>query len=168
MSLYGGIYYFFFTVIYVQRCGHPCLTGLIYLCTAIYVKRCGHPSLTGLIYLFPGIRVQSCGLPCLTGSIYLCTGIRVQSCGLPCLTGVMCLFMMIFVQSSGYPSLNGTVRLQVRDRSKIVNLPAYVLVACLFLFSVTRICIRERFCPEKWTIYINTRQIPIVICSDLL
>ena len=87
----------FCTGIFVQGCGHPSLTGLIYSCTGIYVQSCGHPSLTGLIYLCTGICVQRCGLPCLTGSIYLCTGICVQSCGLPCLTGITCLYMMIFV-----------------------------------------------------------------------
>ena len=29
------------------------------------MQSCGHPSLTGLIYLYTGIFVQSCGLPCL-------------------------------------------------------------------------------------------------------
>ena len=29
--------------IYVQSCGHPSLTGLIYFCTEIYVQSCGHP-----------------------------------------------------------------------------------------------------------------------------
>ena len=32
-----------------------------------------------------------------------------------------------------------------RDRSKVVDPPGYVLVASLFLCSVTRMCIRERF-----------------------
>ena len=115
-----------FMGIYVQSCGHPSLTGLICLCTLIYVQSCGHPSLTGLICL--------------------CTGIYVQSCGLPSLTGLICLYIMIFVQSSGYPSLNGTM-VAYRDWSKVVDSSDYVhvLVACLFLCSVKRICISERF-----------------------
>ena len=132
------------TGIYVQSCGHPSLTGLICLCTGIYVQSCGHPSLTGLICLCTGIYVQSCGHPSLTGLICLCTGMYVQSCGHPSLTGVICLYMMIFVQSSGYRSLNGTM-VAYRDWSKVVNSPDYVLVACLFLCSVKRICISERF-----------------------
>ena len=114
-----------FMGIYVQSCGHPSLTGLICLCTLIYVQSCGHPSLTGLICL--------------------CTGIYVQSCGLPSLTGLIRLYIMIFVQSSGCPSLNGTM-VAYRDWSKVVDSPDYVLVACLFLCSVKRICISERFC----------------------
>ena len=76
-----------------------------------------------------------------------------------------------------------------RDRSKVVDPPDYELVACLFLCSVIRICMRERFwsgivdnldriairCKVFFVIfahcqrlYINTRQIPIVICSHLL
>ena len=113
-----------FMGIYVQSCGRPSLTGLICLCTGIYVQSCGHPSLTGLICL--------------------CTGMYVQSCGHPSLTGVICLYMMIFVQSSGYRSLNGTM-VAYRDWSKVVDSPDYVLVACLFLCSVKRICISERF-----------------------
>ena len=112
--------------IYVRSCGHPSLTGLISSCTLIYVQSCGHPSLTGLICL--------------------CSGISVQSSGLPCLTGVICLYIMIFVQSSGCPSLNGTM-VAYRNWSKVVDSPDYVhvLVACLFLCSVKRICISERF-----------------------
>ena len=131
--------------IYVQSCGHPSLTGLICLCTLIYVQSCGHPSLTGLICLCTGIYVQSCGHPSLTGLICLCTGIYVQSCGLPSLTGLICLYIMIFVQISGYPSLNGTM-VAYRDWSKVVDSTDYVLVACLILCSVKRICISERFC----------------------
>ena len=132
------------TGIYVQSCGRPSLTGLICLCTGIYVQSCGRPSLTGLICLCTGIYVQSCGHPSLTGLICLCTGMYVQSCGHPSLTGVICLYMMIFVQSSGYRSLNGTM-VAYRDWSKVVDSPDYVLVACLFLCSVKRICISERF-----------------------
>ena len=133
-----------FMGIYVQSCGHPSLTGLICLCTEIYVQSCGHPSLTGLICLCTGIYVQSCGHPSLTGLICLCTGMYVQSCGHPSLTGVICLYMMIFIQSSGYRSLNGTM-VAYSDWSKVVDSPDYVLVACLFLCSVKRICISERF-----------------------
>ena len=34
---------------YVQSCGRPSLTGLIYSCTGINVQSCGRLSLTGLI-----------------------------------------------------------------------------------------------------------------------
>ena len=133
-----------FMGIYVQSCGRPSLTGLICLCTGIYVQSCGHLSLTGLICLCTGMYVQSCGHPSLTGLICLCTGMYVQSCGHPSLTGLICLYMMTFVQSSGYRSLSGTM-VAYRDWSKVVDSPDYVLVACLFLCSVKRICISERF-----------------------
>ena len=56
-----------------------------------------------------------------------------------------------------------------RDRSKVVDLTDYVLVACLFFCSVTRICIRERF----WSrivdnLYKHPSNTYIVKCSDLL
>ena len=139
----------------------------IFVFRGLYVQSCGHPSLTGLTYLCLVICVQSCGLPYLTGSTYLCTGICVQSCALPCLTSVMCLFMSIFVSNSGYLSLNGTMRLHFRDCPKVVDPSDYVVVACLLLCTVTRLCTRESFWSRIVEI-INTRQIPIVICSDLL
>ena len=40
---------------FVQSCGHPSLTSMMYLCTGIYVQSCERPSLTGLIYLCTGI-----------------------------------------------------------------------------------------------------------------
>ena len=51
MSLYGGIYLLIFTGIYAQRCGHPSLTGVIYLCMGICVQSCGLPCLTGVMCL---------------------------------------------------------------------------------------------------------------------
>ena len=56
-----------------------------------------------------------------------------------------------------------------RDRSKVVDLPDYVLVACLFFCSVTRICISKRF----WSRVVDNlcKHPPntyIIIYSDLL
>ena len=56
-----------------------------------------------------------------------------------------------------------------RDRSKVVDLPAYALVVCLFLCSVTRICIQERFWSrEVDNLCKHTSNSYIVICSNLL
>ena len=114
-------------------------------CTIFLYLGLENNSACDIMCVFMGIYVQSCGHPSLTGLICLCTGIYVQSCGLPSLTGLICLYIMIFVQSSGCPSLNGTM-VAYRDWSKVVDSPDYVLVACLFLCSVKRICISERFC----------------------
>ena len=51
-----------------------------------------------------------------------------------------------------------------RDWSKVVNHPDYVLVACLFLCSVIRICIRERF----WSGVVDNLARMAVRCKDFL
>ena len=53
-----------------------------------------------------------------------------------------------------------------RDRSKVVDLPGDVLVICLFLCSVTCICICERF----WSRVVDNlyKHLYCNICSDLL
>ena len=56
-----------------------------------------------------------------------------------------------------------------RDRSKVVDLLDYVLVASLFFCSITRICIRKRFWSRVVDILCkHPSNTYIVICSDLL
>ena len=134
----------------VSDCSSPVLSYYYLLlvafftCTIFLYLGLENNSACDIMCSFMGIYVQSCGHPSLTGLICSCTGIYVQICGLPSLTGLICLYIMIFVQSSGYPSLNVTM-VAYRDWSKVVHSTDYVLVACLCLCSVKRICISERF-----------------------
>ena len=91
--------------------------------------------------------------------LFMFTGIYVQSCGHPSLTGLIYICVRRFVLHNAFT---------FRDRSKVVDLTDYVLVACLFFCSVTRICIRERF----WSrivdnLYKHPSNTYIVKCSDL-
>ena len=74
----------------------------------------------------------------------------------------------VLVHSSGYPSLNGTMYLHLGIAPRLWTFQPIVVV-CLFLCSVTRICIHERF----WSRVVdNLCKHPsntyIVIRSDLL
>ena len=102
MSLYGGIYYFFYRdSVNVQSFGHPSLPGLIYLCT--------------------GICVQSCGLPCLIVHGDSCPNLKLWT---PLLDWRDVLAHDDFPLRQRIPQPKWPNAFIFRDHSKVVDLPA--------------------------------------------